>query len=88
MVGDHFLEILKSRDEIMFTNHHTVVPILVATLTETTLSNAARNFCHYYCECIYFSLSPKATSLTWPPFLGKWGGLIRGGLLYMGQSEA
>ncbi len=25
----------------------------------------------YYCKCIDFSLSPKATPLMWPQFLGK-----------------
>ncbi len=37
--------------------------------TEATLS-VAINLCHYYYQCIYFSLSPKATYL-WPQFPGK-----------------
>ena len=43
----------------------------------------ATKFWRCYYECIWFSLSPKATSLMWPQFLGKLGSLIRGGLLYM-----
>ncbi len=39
--------------------------------TEATLSNLAINLFHYYYQCIYFSLSPNATSLMWPQFLGK-----------------
>ncbi len=51
--------------------------------TEATLSKVAKNFRRCYYECIYFSLSPKATSLMRPQFLGKEGCLIRGGLLYL-----
>ncbi len=50
--------------------------------TEATLSNVATIVCRCYYESIYFSLSPKATSLMWPQFLGKQGGFIREGLLY------
>ncbi len=39
------------------------------------------NICHCYQECIYFSLSPKATSVLWPQFLGKQCGRIRGVLV-------
>ena len=31
----------------------------------------ATNIFRYYYQCIYFSLSPKATTLMWPHFLGK-----------------
>ncbi len=32
---------------------------------------------------LILNLTTKATSLMWPHFLGKWGGLIREGLLYL-----
>ena len=42
----------------------------------------AINLWRYYYQCIHCSLSAKVTSLIWPQFLGKEGGLIREGLLY------
>ncbi len=45
---------------------YTAVTLLVATL-----SNKAINLFRYHYQDIYFSLSPKATSLMWPLFLGK-----------------
>ncbi len=71
---------------VLMKDTSTVDPLLACfkwpLSTEATLSNVAADFWRYYYECIYFSLLPKATSLMWPQFLGKWGGLIRGGLLY------
>ena len=60
----------------------TVVPLLKTTLTRGRPSYEARIFCPHYYKVNRFSLSPKATSLMWPQFVRKWGGLIRGGLLY------
>ncbi len=55
------------------TNWYTALPLLVATLNRGYLSNKAINLCCcYYYQCIYFSLSIKATSLMWPQFLGKY----------------
>ncbi len=45
---------------------YTVVPLI-----EAILSNMAKNLCHYYYECIYFSLPPPATSIMRPQFSGK-----------------
>ncbi len=46
-----------------------------------SLIGSQLNLCRYYYHWIYIS-SPKVTSLMWPQFLGKKGGLIREGLLY------
>ncbi len=62
----------------------TAVPLLVATLSRgLALPNVGNFFCCCRYRCIYFSLSPKATSLMWPQFLAKKGGLIRQGSLYI-----
>ncbi len=55
--------------------------------TEATLSNKAINIFCYYCQYIYFSLSPQATSQMWPQFFGIQDGLIRAGLLYCGNCK-
>ncbi len=46
-------------------------PSLSGHSSEVTLSNMAMPLCHYYYQCIYFSLSPKAVSLMGKQFLGK-----------------
>ncbi len=43
-----------------------------------SLSDVSKIFCCCYSECIYFSLSPKVTSLMWLQFLDKQGGVIGG----------
>ncbi len=40
--------------------------LLVTSLKLELPSNKAINLCHDYYQCIYFSLSLKATSLMWP----------------------
>ncbi len=46
--------------------------LFVAILHRATFSNKAINLCHYYYQCIYYSLSPKAACVMWPQFLGKY----------------
>ncbi len=53
-------------------------PSLGGHSTEATLSNVATYFWPYYYKCIYFSLSPKATSLMWPKFLANRVALLEG----------